>query len=224
MKRLLTIFAILFSGIAVAQDCNSMWPYMFDEFTEGTIYFVDGQAAKRKVNIHYIASDLHYLDKSTIKHTEGSKIRSVSVEGQDFIYIEGALIKVEAARPDGFVGSVTLVDLDRLNEATGAYGTTSNVSSTRELSSMEDIGGTSTNTNHMELTRNREGGRTLYLETQRYLVLYNSRYKATKAGVSRALSKDAKKAFKSFEKSQDIDWNDPESILKVIDFLKDNID
>ncbi len=201
-----------------------MWPYMFGEFTEGKIYFVDGQVATRKVNIHYIASDLHFLDKSIIKHTDGSKIRSVSVAGQDFIYIEGALIKVEAAREDGFVGSVTLADMDRLNQSTGAYGTTSNVSSTRELTSMDDIGGTSTNTNHMELSRNREAGRLLYLKTQRYLVMYNNRYKATKTGVTRDMSKETKKAFKSFEKAQDIDWDDPQSILKVLDFLKESVE
>lgn len=201
-----------------------MWPYMFGEFADAKIYFIDGQVANRKVNVHYQESQLHFLDKGVIKHTDGSKIRSVSVGDDNFIYIEGALIKVEAAEESGFVGTITLIDLNKLNEATGAYGTTSNVSSTRELTSMEEIGGTSTNTNHMELSRNRESGRTLYLEEVRYLVLSNTKYKATRSSVNRMLSKESKKAFKDFEKKMNINWDDPQSLLQVVDFLNENIE
>ncbi len=201
-----------------------MWPYMFGEFTDARIYFIDGQSADRQVNIHYQESQLHFLDKGIIKHTDGNKIRSVSVGDENFIYIEGALIKVEAAQEDGFVGTITLIDLNKLNEATGAYGTTSNVSSTRELTSIEEIGGTTTNTNHMELSRNRENGRTLYLEEVRYIVLSNKKYKAARSSVNRALSKEGKKAFKDFEKKMNINWDDPQSILQVVGFLNENIE
>lgn len=221
MKKLLLFAAILIASAANAQECNTMWPYMFQEFTKGKIYFIDGRSVTLDVNIHYIESHLHYLDHGTIKQTDGSKIRSVSVEDQDYIFIESQLIKVEAACQDGFVGTITLADLDRLNEASGAYGTSSNVSATRNLSSLEKIGGTSTNTNHMELSRNRNNGETLYLEQDRYLVLYNTRYKATRSAINRSLSREDKKLFKSYLKQHDIDWDSPESILTVIDFLKE---
>ncbi len=222
MKRLILFCLVMLSSVAYGQkECTTTWPYLFSEFTKGTIFFVDGRSVEREVNVHLQESHLHYLDNSIIKQTDGTKIKSVRVGDRNFIFFNRMLVEVEAACEQGFVGNVVLADYDRLNEATGAYGTTSNVSATRDVTSLEDIGGSSNiNTNHMELKRNSKEGKLLYLNTTRYLVSGLTIYKATKSGVNRELDKDAKKAFKSFDKEHKIDWDDPKSIIKVLEFFE----
>lgn len=217
--------AMFISCVAYGQEqqkeCTTMWPYMFYDFEDAKIIYIDGKTSKNKVNVHYRASQLHYLDGDNIREANGGMIYSVTIGEHSFIYFEGGLIKVEAACEDGFVGTVTLADFNRLNEAPGAYGTTSNISATRKLTSMEEIGavGGFTNVNHMDLRENRKGGVTLYLEENRFVVLPDDKLVATKSGISRELTKEGKKAFKEFEKRENIDWNDPQSILKTVAFL-----
>lgn len=225
MKRLLIFVLMLTSCLAQAQtqECNTMWPYIYPEFIDGVIHFSDGQKAAKKVNVHLQQSSLHYLDKGLIKHTDSDKITSVEVGEQSYIFVEGTLMRVDAQSEFGYVGTVMLANFGALNESTGAYGTTSNVSATQELTSSESIGGSINGTNHMLLHDSKESGQTLSVESSRYIVMFNKKYKATKSGINRILSKEAKKEFKLFEKNEKIDWQEPQSILKVTDFLKDNI-
>ena len=127
-------------------------------------------------------------------------------------------MKVLAQNDNGYVAECVEVDMVRLNSTEAAYGSSSTTLGTMNLSSLEGIGATNSNSslNHMELKNNKESGQTLPLIEKKYLFVNKKCIYATKRDVAEYV--DAA-AFKAFLKSNKVKWNNPQSLLGVVDFL-----
>ncbi|MEG0519366.1 MAG: hypothetical protein RR555_10965 [Bacteroidales bacterium] len=196
-----------------------MWPYVYQEFMNGIIYTVDGHKFSKKVNIHVRKSTLQYIDGENIKETINDDILFVTIGNDQYMPVSGKIMKVVGSKEKGFVATLILADFSSIHATGGAYGSSSNSSSTMKLSSIE-IGG-ETKTNHMDLKNNKESGVTLNLVYSYYIVTNSNIYEATRKGIETKLPQERKVHFKAYLKSHNIQWKVPASLLPLIDFLNE---
>ncbi|MBO4743580.1 MAG: hypothetical protein J5533_08095 [Bacteroidales bacterium] len=224
MKRFLLICAFALAALsAAAQDYEptSTWPYLYPDFTEGEILALDGTSKKAMLNVHVLKAALHYIDGELIKELAPGQAFSARI-GQDYyINASGKMMKVLAQNNNGYVAEGVEVDIVKLNSTGAAYGSSSTTLGTMALSSIEGLGASnsSTSINHMELKANKDNGQTLPLLTKKYLFVNKMCIFATKRDVATFV--DAA-AFKAFLKSNKVKWNDPQSLLGVVDFIAEN--
>ncbi len=219
MKIFLLVFAFLSTFVVGnTQNCTTMWPYLYSDFTAGTIYFSTGSKLEAKVNIHVQESALHFLDKDVIKEAASKDVVLVEIGNDRFYSKDGYMMKVLKSNDKGFVGVVQLGDFNSINvEGTSAYGASSNSSSIRKLSSIE-IGG-KTNTNHMLIKQNKDDGYNVPIVKSYYIVTKGEVYPASKKEVEKRLDKTGKENLKTFLKKNKIQWKNPDSLMLLIDFF-----
>lgn len=219
MKKIiiLTLVVIVTAINSWSQECTTMWPYVYNEFQEGTLYMVGGKQYTHQFNVHVKDSRLHYVEKGIIKETRSEDIVLVKIGSDIYMNVEGRVMKVIGSDERGFVATLILGDFDKLNSSSGAYGGSSNSSATTKLSSVA-IGGI-TIVNHMELREGRENGQTLPLVYKYYIVTKGKVYAATKRGISSQLTDSEAAEFKAFLKNHKIKWNDPQSLMTILDFF-----
>lgn len=222
MKRILTLIllcgAVLSASAQAVEEYQptSTWPYIYSDFMDGTLHQSTGGDMEGKFNIHLLESRLHFIEGNLVKEASPADVYSVKI-GQDiFVNAGGTMMRVLAKSDNGIVAQLTEIDVTRLNETGGAYGSSSNSMATTALSSIENVGGIGARVNHMEMKNSKNEGKILPVITKLYIVTGNKVIFATKKDVSEASDKEA---FKSFQKEHKIKWRDPQSLLQVVDFL-----
>lgn len=221
MNRFISFIVVLLCSVsAYSQECTTTWPYLYPAFQDATIYTADGKTLRNKVNVHVRKSTLHYLDGDLIKEAKSEDMLLVTIGDDKYMCVNGQLMKVLGSDKTGFVATLILADFNKLSEPGGAYGSSSNSSATRKLTSLEtDNAG---KMNHMELWNNKNNGTTLALNYKYYIVTDGTVYEATRKGIGSKLSKTDNEKFKVFLKTNKIEWKNPESLLKLLDFLNKN--
>lgn len=204
-----------------AQECTTTWPYLFNDFQPGTVYFKDGAKTPYRVNIHILKSKLHYLEDGSEEIKEAVSEDYILVKiGEDTFYSrQGKMVKVVASNEGGFIGECTVADMAALNTGeTAAYGASANSMSTRKLSSI-DGEGPSVSTNHMNLKNSKDDGIYIPTEKEYYIVTQGTVFPANKKQLEMFLPKDKADALKGFLKKNKISWKSPESLLKLVEFI-----
>ena len=210
----------------LAQNITTMWPYKYSNFRTGTIYFKNQEPLSKQLNVHLLKSTLHYLDGDKIKEAQpddiafvliDNTIQDISVPDKFYMY-NGQLIRAISGDSTAFIAELILADFSAIKESGGAYGASSNTQSTRKLSSLT-IGGVST-TSHMELKEKKDEGSSLPIIKKYFIVINGKVYPATRKDIESKLPADKKDAFKQFVKKNKINWKDPNSFPKLLEFLK----
>ena len=224
MKRILSFFlAVLVGGLTAAYAGDyvptSTWPYLYEEFEDGQVLLREGTKKDVKLNLHLFRSSIHYIDDGMIKELSPMFVASARIGDDYFIQAGGSIKKILTSNENGYVVEGVEIDLARLNETGGAYGSSSTTVSTSAYSSLEGIGGTnsSTNINHMELKNNKDKGKILPLVFKKYIVVGGKCLYATKKNVSEVVSD--KKAFNAYLKENKVKWNDPVSLLQIVNYF-----
>jgi len=218
MKRFLFATILAASALFVsAQHCTTLWPYVYPEFMDGTLYLAGQEKLNAKFNIHVQESRLHYLDKGIIKETLNKDILMVTIGNDIYMVVDGSVMKVVGSEERGFVATLILGDFDSLFNSSGAYGASSSSSAVMKLSSI-DIGGKQI-VNHMMLREGRDEGIPLPLKYKYFIVTKGEVYPATRRGISKELDKEESKEFRKFVRSNNINWSDPQSMLAILDFF-----
>lgn len=207
----------LVSVSAQSYEPTSTWPYLLPDFTDGILHKTVGADTEGKFNIHLLEGRLHFIEGEFIREALPGDVFSVMIGNDIFVNAGGRMMKVLAKSENGFVGEDTLVDMQALNATGGAYGSSSNSMATTALSSVDGIGG-KTNTNHMELKNTRDNGKILPLLKKKYLVYDGKIVFAVRKDVEGLDGLD-KKDFREFCKAHKIKWNNPESLLEVLDYV-----
>jgi hypothetical protein len=196
-----------------------MWPYRYSDFTDGTVYLKGGKTLSAPLNIHLLKSSLHYLEKDQIKEATSADIESVQIGFDKYRMVNNQLMYPLAGDSTDYVAELLLADLEALQESGGAYGSSSNVQATRQLSSLE-IGGVS-KVNHIELKEKKEDGQLLPLTVKYFIVTGDRVYPATQRAIKAALPEEKQTEFKQFVKKHKIKWKQPASLFELLEFLKD---
>ncbi len=219
-KAIAVLAACLTGFGATAQDFEptSTWPYIYEDFADGKLMMNTGKVVEGKYNICLSNSSVHFIEGDLVKQASAVEVTSVQI-GQDiYVNAAGQMMKVVAKSDKGVVAEGCSIDLARLNETGGAYGSSSSSNATTALSSLEGIGGTRSNMNHMELKASKSDGKTLPLITKYYLVYGGKVIFAGKRDVEEGSGVD-KAELKSFLKSNKIKWRKPESLIVLVNFL-----
>lgn len=199
---------------------TTTWPYAYEDFEDGRLLMNTGKLVDGKYNICLSDRSVHFIEGELVKQASSVDVSSVQI-GQDiYVNAAGRMMKVVAKSDRGIVAEGVEIDLAKLNETGGAYGSSSSSNATTALSSLEGIGGTRTNMNHMELKAGKNEGKTLPLITRYYLFYDGNLVFAGKRDVE-ALPGVDKAELKAFLKSHKIKWRRPESLIVLVDFLAD---
>lgn len=219
MKKIFILAAAAFAAISVsARDYSptTTWPYANPDFESGQITLFSGAVKAAIVNVCLAKSTLHYLDGEFVKET--FDVRQVTVGGDIFVNVAGKLMRVLAHSDKGYVVEGVEIDFGRLNSTGAAYGSSSTTLGTMNLSSLEGIGATNSNSSltHMELKAGKEGGAILPLNRKKYLYVGGKAVYATKKDVGEAVGKDRLKAYL---KDHKVKWNDASSLIALVELF-----
>src|SRR5690554_3283975 len=141
MRKIVVFLFILFLSTGIqSQDITTMWPYLYSDFSDGTVYFSNKQTLSAPLNVHLLKSSLHYLDQNEIKEVTTSDIVLVLIKTDTYYVRNNQLMRVLEGDSTGFIAELVLADFNAIHESGGAYGSSSNVQATRKLSSLE-VGG-----------------------------------------------------------------------------------
>ena len=91
MKRVVIFFALLTVAMgAGAQkfEPNTKWPYLYEDFQQGTIFFQDNQKnSSTELNVHLLGNVLHYLGKDgKIYQSDDKNVMRVEI-GSDAYWV-----------------------------------------------------------------------------------------------------------------------------------------
>ena len=220
-RTILSAFVLILSlyGIS-AQNYKptTRWPYLYEDFQAGERKKNVGAPIEGTYNIHILLGTLHFIEDGMIREALPSEVFSVKIGNDYYANVCGTIMKVLAKSDNGFIAKESLADIAALNNTGGAYGSSSNSIATQALSSMEGIGGTRSNMNHMELKNSKDEGQILPLKEKLYLVLPDNVVFAARKDVSEMYGLD-KKALNAFLKENKIKWQDPQSLIILLDYL-----
>lgn len=217
-KVIVWVIALCISVSALAQEYSTAWPYLYNEFTPGEVLTLKGSKLEYPMNIHILHGRLHFIEEGMIKEAASKDIVRVKIGEDEFLSVDQDVMKIVARGEKGLVVAHLLGDFEKLNEAGGAYGSSTTSSATRRLTSIEVQG--KVNQNHMELREGRHNGELVDLTTTYYIIIPGmDKIPATKRGVEEAIGPDRKADFKAWLKANKIKWNKPESFVNVIAFI-----
>lgn len=219
MKRtiLATLLLAASSAALPAQTPTTTYPYLYPQFMDGKVVMDAGNEIARKMNIHLRKDKLHYLDNDIIKEAFLNEVIAVEIGKDVFIPVFGEMMKVVAKNDNGCVAAEILGDFEEAREAKGAYGASSTTSATMKLTSLQ--ADNVVNQNHMNIFNSKSEGSELELLTKFYVVTPKIKTRATKKDIEAALPTDMLAGWKPWLKTHKVKWNDPQSILAVLEFL-----
>lgn len=224
MKKILLLFAMLNTILttnAQNYEPNTKWPYIYENFTDGTVFFEGNKKAQKQLNIHLWGNKLHYLtDDNRILEAKDKGVVRVEIGNDAYIYSDNQLVKILDVDQNNLVVELTKADFDALFTGTGAYGSSLNSSAARDLSSL-DLGGID-NPELGRLLQERNDGRDLSVKHVFFFIIDGKQIEANKKEVESLLSDNGKKEWKAFQKQNKIKWKDEDSLAKVLSFINAN--
>ena len=219
-KVLLSIIMALFTLTVSAQyEPNTKWPYVYEHFTDGTIYFDGNKKTAAQLNIHLLGNVLHYIspDGKIFQSSDKDVVR-VEIGDDVYLFCGKRMMKLCASKGDDALLKLEKGDFDSLIEGTGAYGASLNSSAARDLSSL-DLGGL----DKPELGRmlqEKNDGSIISVKPDYYFIINGEQVEATKKGLDKYFKDSKADEWKAFQKANKIKWKDAESLAKILDFIQ----
>lgn len=224
MKKLCSLLILACAVVSVfAQrfEPNTKWPYVYENFTQGTIFFNSNKKSEAQLNIHLWGNKLHYLKgDNKIYQTDDRDVIRVEIGTDAYIFSDHQLVKILAVDQNNLLVELTKADFDALFTGTGAYGSSLNSSAARDLSSL-DLGGID-NPELGRLLQERNDGRDLSLKRLYFFIIDGKQIEANKKEVESLLNDNGKKEWKAFQKQNKIKWKNEDSLTKVLSFINAN--
>lgn len=197
---------------------NTRWPYVFENFTQGKVYFKNNTKMDAQLNIHLWGNKLHYVGKDgCIMECTDKDIVRIEIGNSAFIYVSGEVMKIEKEDSTKLLLSLVKADFKPFLEGTGAYGASLNSAAVTDLNSL-DLGGLD-NPELGRLEMNKHNGKSIYTSVEYYFLLGGRAIKATKSAVTDYVGSERKEQLKSFLKENKINWKSPERLALLLHFL-----
>lgn len=224
MKKSLLLLVMLCAVLttnAQSYEPNTKWPYIYENFKDGFVFFEGNKKTQMQLNIHLWGNKLHYLsDNNRILETKDKGVVRVEIGDDAYIYSDHQLVKILAVDQNNLVVELTKADFDALFTGTGAYGSSLNSSAARDLSSL-DLGGMD-NPELGRLLQERNDGRELSLKRLYFFIIDGRQIEANKKEVENFLNENGKKEWKAFQKQNKIKWKNEDSLKQVLSFINAN--
>ncbi len=222
--RLMALAAMLLMGVrlclAQSYEPTRTWPYLYNDFQNGVIRMSGGELVQAAMVNVSVDGKIHYVDEKDQKVMAADMLKVFSARIGDDVYLNagGKMMRLLAENGNGAVVCETSVNFDELNKSDIGYGISSSTASTRKLSSLAGDSSSLVNLPLNTLMEGRENGEKLPLMRKNLIRVGLNVIPATKSEVTNSPLVD-KAAAKAFLKSNKVRWNDPSSLLTVVDFL-----
>lgn len=205
MRSIITILLLcastgIFAQFTYSEKVTDKWPYLFEEFHEGTIYYNINKASKASFNIDVANQQFVYFeDDELIKSVnQAYTIDSLVLKNSKFIVSEKSIYEVLESGKNIFLLKRIRIDMNSLNEKSGGYGTGSSTDATTRLTSVDVANYTNVPWNVVKLEKNK--GKVFELITGFYLLNTSSNNieRLSQKNLTNAFpQKDVKKTMKS---------------------------
>jgi hypothetical protein len=197
---------------------NTRWPYLYENFSQGTIYFAKNQKSEAQLNVHLLGNTLHYItqDGKIFESSDKDVIR-VEIGNDTYWFANHKLMQVITQEGNCALLKLVYGDFDSMTSGSGAYGSSLNSSASRDLSSL-DLGGL----NQPELGKmlqERNDGSEIPLETAYYFILGGKVVEANKKAVTETVEVSQSDNWKKFLKENKIKWKKEDSLISVLGFF-----
>ena len=197
------------------QDNSSKSPhYVLPEFTEGTILMKDGSKLTEVLNYNALSENFAFKKDDKIlamTQTDIGRIDTVYVSNRKFIRKDGVFLEL-LMKSDVKLYLEHKCNLESSTAASGGYGGTSQTTSGRTVSSIENRG----NLYDLELPE-------MYkVKPIKEYWFYKDDVVTKFKSLSqlKKLYKDRKKDIKTYRKSHDVDTKEPLTIVQLIEHLE----
>ena len=200
---------------------NTNWPYLYENFTSGVIYFDGNTKSEAELNIHLWGNVLHYVGQDgKIFQSKDKNVIRVEIGDDAYIFMNQKLVKIMAIEGTNLLVKQTSGDFDALRSSGGgAYGSSTNSSATRDLSSLDvDLRGMDQPELGLMLQEKKDG-RAIPLVESYYFIINDQTIEATKKGVEKYVGDANKDALKQFLKDNKTKWKNDESLGQLMKFL-----
>lgn len=224
MKKFIiaTIIACMATmGYAREYEPTEGWPYIFEDFVEGIVYYDNGKAESAQLNVHLLSNVLHFTDGENIMVVkDAARIDSVVCGNIKFLRRANNYVWQLHATPRIVIGQTNECEVNYINDGGGAYGISTTSASTQNVSSFSDHGNMAA-LRYREMKEDHMNTRALHI-TQQIIFIIDDRQicNANKRGVNDILDKEQKKLFKEFLKENKIKWKELDSLTLVAEFLE----
>ncbi|WP_430467117.1 hypothetical protein [Winogradskyella ouciana] len=216
MKSVITLFCTtLFMCFGYTQDNSSKSPhYVLPEFTEGIILMKDGSKLTEVLNYNALLENFAFKKDDEIlamTQTDIGRIDTVYVSNRKFIRKDGVFLEL-LMKSDVELYLEHKCNLESSTAASGGYGGTSQTTSGRTVSSIENRG----NLYDLELPE-------MYkVKPIKEYWFYKDDVVTKFKSLSqlKKLYKDRKKDIKTYRKSHDVDTKEPQTIVQLIEHLE----
>lgn len=222
MKRLLSIVTCLLLIIAAAWAKyvpNTKWPYVYEDFTQGTVYSADNQKSEGLLNIHLAGNVLHYVGKDgKVYANDNHRIARVEIGQDAYIVVDNRLMQVIGQKGADVLLKLELADFSQLTQGSGgAYGSSLNSSASNQLSSL-DLGGLN-RPEHGMMLQEKHDGREIPVSTVYYFAIGGQCIEASKNEVLKYVGESRKAEFTRFVKEKKVKWKNADSLKAVLEYL-----
>lgn len=227
MKKLLTLFIGLLLAVAASaqkDEPTANWPYLYPDFMEGELLRANKDSNKGRFNIHLNLSALHYVDRNgKIKEADTWGVIGLIIGEDRFRFVEGKMLKVMAESKGGSVVKESRANYSAIVKKDGAMGTTSlNSTTTKTFLYNENVinqyNGYLLTDVYKDLHAMKDQSERLPVNSNLFLLVDRHLIPANRKSVASLDGLD-KKSFKEFLKSEHIRWDEPEDLVKVLDYI-----
>jgi hypothetical protein len=225
MKRLFVFLvfaqATLLTAMAQKFEPNTKWPYLYEDFTPGTIYFEGNQKSTADMNIHLWGNVLHHVKADgKIYQSDDRKVIRVEIGSDAYIYVDHQLVRIIANEGTNLLVKLVKGDFDAMRSSGGgAYGSSLNSSASRDLSSLGfDLGGLDQPELGLMLQEKKEG-RTIPLVDKYFFMVNGQQVEASKKGVEKFVGEARAEALKEFLKVNKTKWKKEDSLKQLLSFF-----
>ena len=226
MKKAFYLLLLLFCITARAEySPTTMWPYLYEDFTEGLVMYKSGSAIKGKLNIHLEQGELQYIEGDAIMTTDLRNVEYAIVGTDKFVVAEQSMMKVieENDARTAFVLLSVLGDFEALYVGTGAYGSSANTQAVRSQSSLE-IGGKNVVSHAKLLAEKKEdSGKSLSTKEKLYIKVGDESSLAYQKDIEKIFGLSGNQEWKSFLKANKIKWRKTGDLFKVVEFISSTL-
>ena len=221
MKKTMMLFLVLMAtlGTFAQYQPNTKWPYIYDDFTEGTIYSSDNKKSTYKFNVHLSGNVLHYIgNDGRIYKADDRNVVRVEIGQDAYLFVNHQLMQLIANKGDNVLLKLVRADFERMvSDGGGAYGSSLSSSATNKLSSL-DLGGLNVPEHGKMLQEKRDGAEIPVNNV--YFIIYNGKqFEATKGNIANAAGEARSAELKAFVKKNKIKWKDERSLGLILNFL-----
>lgn len=156
--------------ITYSEKVTDKWPYMFDEFHQGILYYNSSKASKAMFNIDIANQKFIFFEEDNlIKNVNDAFIiDSLVLDFATFVLHEQSIYEVLEKNSSSALLKRIRIDVNALNETGGGYGTGSATDATTRLTSIDVVTYTNVPYDVVKLEKNK--GKIFDLITGYYLL------------------------------------------------------